>query len=171
MAALGVLVHIHGRGRVFKNLGTSLLAGISQPFLSVVLDKLLAKSIDKIFRAAGNDKLIWLRRGERHRVADHIAPQSARGSDDHGIVLSRLHGFERNGDGIRLAHILQGDELVEHAIVEHQQHGVILGIILYAEESFRGIVGLHVVYLRRGDDLLILLAVRRKGDAAVEKHL
>ena len=48
---------------------------------------------------------------------------------------------------------------------------MVVGVVLYAEESLRGVVSLHVVHLPRRDYLLILLAVWLKCYAAMEEDL
>ena len=65
---------------------------------------------------------------------------------------------------------IHGDELVEHAIVEHKQHAGITGVVLYAEETLACVVGFHIVHVRLGDDLLVLLTVRGKRNSSVEEH-
>jgi len=63
------------------------------------------------------------------------------------------------------------DELIEHVIVYHQQHRWVGRVALQTEESLAGIISLHIMHVGRCDELLILLAIRRKGNAAVEEYL
>ena len=182
MPALGFAVHEDGRSRVLRHLGTCLLASCSQPFLRIVHNQLLTESIDEVLRASGDDKLVGVFRRETHGVANQIAPQATRRGDNHGIVRSHFH--VPKGDDLvagnarsevvhlllHLGQVVQGDELVEDTVVEHQQHRRIGGVVLYAEEALTGVVGLHVVHVRLGDELLILLSVGREGHTAVKKH-
>ena len=119
-----------------------------------------------MLRTARDDKLIGVRRGELYGVAYLIAPEAARGRDDHRIVLALLHSPE----GHRVTPVHR-NELIEHAIVEHQQHRFVVRIVLNTEEALAGIVRLHIVHIRRGYQLLILLAIRRKGHTTMEEHL
>ena len=73
--------------------------------------------------------------------------------------------------GIGAAHLLERNELVEHAIVNHEEHGGVGGVVLQTEEALRGIIRLHVVHALRGDEALILFAVRRESYAAMKEHL
>ena len=171
MAALGVGVHIHGCGRILQHLCARLLAGVGQSLLGVVHDELLAKGVDEVFRAPGDDELVGVARGEAHRVADDVSPQSARGGDHHGVVLAHFHILQRDDGRAVLSELVHRDELVEHAVVEHEHHRLVVGVVLQAEESLRGVVGLHVVHVGVADDLLILRAVGREGDSPVEEHL
>ena len=156
VSALCVLVHEHRRGGIFLDLGSRLAASLLQTLLGVVLYQLLAEGVDEIFCSACDNKLIRVARGEHHGVADHVAPQSARRAYDHGVVLVQLHACERHNGGVALAHLFEGYELVEHVIVEHEQHRLVRRVVLYAEEALGGVVGLHVAHLWRGDQLLIL---------------
>ena len=168
MATVGVLVHEHRCCRVFAHLCTRLLAGIGQSALGVVHDQLFAKRIDKVLRATGDNELIGILLREHHGVADHIAPQAARRGDHHRIVLVRLYAPEGNnfgGGGV------ERNKLVEHIVVEHEHHRRVGKVVLQSEETLAGVIGLHIAHLRRADDLLILVAIGREGNAAVEKHL
>ena len=65
--------------------------------------------------------------------------------------------------------LIHGDELIEDTIVKHQAHALIGGIVLKAEETFRGIVRLHIVHAWLGYQLPVLLAIGSKGHSAVEE--
>lgn len=64
----------------------------------------------------------------------------------------------------------RGDKFEEDSQVEHQQHIVVFGVVLYAEESFGGVVGLDVVHAVGGYELLVVLPVGFEADAAVEEY-
>ena len=166
VAALRILVHEHRGCRVLQYLGTRLLTGVGQAFLGIVDNQLLAEGIDEVLRAAGDDELIGVGRCELHRIADLVAPEAAGGGDNHRVVLAFLHAPE----GYRVATV-HGDELIEDTVVEHQQHRLVGWIILDTEESLAGVVGLHIVHPGRGDELFVLLTVRRESHTAVEEHL
>ena len=119
-----------------------------------------------MLRTTRNNKLIGIGGGELHGVADLIAPKTARGRDDHCIVLTRLHTPEWH----RISPVHR-DKLIEHPVVEHQQHRFIGRIILNTEETLTGIIGFHIMHVGRGDELLILFAVRREGHTTVEEYL
>ena len=119
-----------------------------------------------MLRAPGDDELVGVPARETDGVAEHVAPQSARGRDEHGVVLARLDSPE--GYYLVGAHLL---ELVEHVVVEHQQHGLVVRVVLQAKEALAGVVGLHVVHLVARDEAFVLLTVGREGHAAVEEHL
>ena len=171
VAALRVGVHEHRRRRVLLHLCAGLLAGIGEALLGVVLDKLLAESVDEILRSARYHELVRAHRRELHRVANHIAPQTARRADKHSVVLARLHALKRHDVRVLRVELVHRQELVEHVVVEHQQHRLVRRVVLYAEESLRGVVRLHVVHAVALYDVLVLRAVGRERDAAVEEHL
>ena len=85
-----------------------------------------------------------------------MAPQSATRGDEHRIVAAQFHAFEGHDVGTFAAQLVHGQKFVEDAIVEHQQHRGVCRVVLYAEESLAGVVGLHVVHPRFGDDALVL---------------
>ena len=62
-----------------------------------------------------------------------------------------------------------GDELVEDAVVEHEQEAAVGGVGLEAEEALGGVVSLHVAHVGRGDEAGVAVAVGFKADAAVEE--
>ena len=171
MATLSILVHKHWGCRIFEHLGSCLLTGIGQTLFGIVNNQFLAKGIDEVLRASADDELIGIGGGELHRVAQHITPETTRGRDHHRIVLALLHTPEGYYRGILLAKFIHRDELVEHTIVEHEQHGLVGRVILNAEEALTGIIGLLVVHIGRGDQSLVLFPVRREGHTPMEEHL
>ena len=48
---------------------------------------------------------------------------------------------------------------------------MLVGVVLQAEEAFRGVVGLHVAHLGRVDQALVKVAVRLEADAAMKEDL
>ena len=171
VAASGLIVHINRCGGVFGNYGTGLLAGVGESFLGVVHDEFLAESVDEVFCPARDDELIRIAAREAYRVADFVSPQSARRADEHGIVLSELDAAEGHDVRVARSYLVDGQELVEYAVVEHQEHALVGRVVLYAEETLAGVVGFHVVHLIACYDLLVLLAVGREGYSPVEEYL
>ena len=102
--------------------------------------------------SACDGKLIGTDAGEAHGVAQDVAPQSARGRDDHGIVASLLHAPQGHDAGVGGAKLVHGYELVEHAVVDEQRHGFVSWVVLQSEEALAGIIGLHVVHVGRGEE-------------------
>ena len=45
------------------------------------------------------------------------------------------------------AHFFEGNEFVEHVVVEHELHGFVGRVGLQSEEAFGGVVSLHIVHL------------------------
>ena len=174
MAALRILVHEHRCCSVFQHLGSCLLAGIGQSLFSIVDNQFLAKGVDEVLGSTRDDELIGIGGGKLDGIADFISPESARGRDHHRVVLACLHSPERYRFVLLFSFLLpriQRNELVEYAVVEHQQHGLVCGIILNTEEPFTGIVGFHIVHVGRRDEALVLLAIRREGHTSVEEDL
>ena len=136
VSAFGVSIHEDGCRRIFAHLRPCLLTGILQAAFSIILDKFFAKGVDKIFCATRDDKLIRVALGKHHGVAYHVAPQSARRADHHGIVDALFHTPQGHSLGVGASYLFQGDKFVEHIIVRHQQHRLIVGVVLYAEETF-----------------------------------
>ena len=48
---------------------------------------------------------------------------------------------------------------------------MLVGVVLQAEEAFRGVVGFHVAHLGRVDQALVKVAVRLEADAAMKEDL
>ena len=171
-----MIVHEDRGCCVFEYLCAGLLTGVCQTFLSIVDDELLTEGIDKMLRTTRDNKLIRVLGGEAYGVADHIAPQSTCGGDHHRVVLTDLHTFQRYdmqmiriGDGA-IRDILQGDELIEDAVIEHQHHRGIGRIVLQPEESLTGIISLHIMHRFRRDQLVVLVTIGSKGHAPMEEH-
>ena len=171
VAATAAVIHEDRRGGVVLHLRPRGGAGSLQTALGVVHNQFLAEGVDKTFGASRDDKLVRVGLREAHRVAYHVAPQSARGGNHHGVVAPRLDLPKRHCLCLGHTHVFQGYELVEHAVVYHQEHGGIGRVVLQTEEALRGVVGFHIVHAGIGDEAVILLAVGRKRHAAVEEHL
>ena len=119
-----------------------------------------------MLRTTRDNKLIGVRRGELYGITYLVTPETTRGADHHRIVLARL--YSPKGHWVTSIH---RDELIEYPIVEHQQHRLVVGIILNTKETLAGVVGLHIVHIGRRYQLLILLAIGRKGYTTMEEHL
>ena len=170
MAALGVGIHKDWSRCIFQHFSTRLLAGIGQSLFGIVDDEFLAKGIDKTLGTARDDELIRIGGGETYGVANHVSPQPTRCGNQHGVVLVLFHAPKRN-DFVLSGFAGEFLKLIEHPIVQHQQHGLVRRIVLDAKETLAGIVRLHIVHVGRGDELLVLLAVGRKRHSTVEEHL
>ena len=75
-------------------------------------------------------------------------------------------------DGVFLRRAVDGerDKLEEVVVVEHEHHGRVIGVGLYAEESFRGVVCLAVVQTMREEPFEDGF-VRCESHAAVHEEL
>ena len=171
MAASCLRIHIDRCCRVVGNLCPGGLACRLEALFGIVHDQLFTESIDEVLCPSGDDELVRTGRSELNCVADFITPQSAGGADEHGIVAPCLHAPQRYEVRMVAAQFVHGQELVEHTIVYHERHAAVRRVVLYAEEAFGGVVSLHVVHVRLGDELLVLLPVRCEGDAAMKEHL
>ena len=145
---------------------------------AAVYYEFLAKGIDKVLGAPCDDKLVGIFLRKADGVANDVTPQSARRADDNGIVLSgfnapQWHRVQMVGTMLKLgfAELVHGNKLVEHAVVEHQEQGRIVGLRLNAKEPFAGVVGLHVVHVGVMNNVPILLTIGRKRHSAMEEHL
>ena len=171
MAAFRILIHEHWCSRIFKHLGSCLFAGIGQTLFCIVDYQFFAKGIDEMLRTSADDELIWISRCELNRVAQHISPKATGSGDHHRIVLAFLNTPEGHYRGIVLSKLIHRNEFIEHPIVEHQQHRLVIRIILNAEKAFAGIIGLLIMHIGRGDQTFVLFPVRCEGHATMEEHL
>ena len=166
VTAFRIGIHKHWCCGIFRDLCPRLFTGVGQTLLCIVDDQFLTKGIDEMLGAPSDDKLIGIGRRKLDGIAYLVTPQATAGGNHHRIVLTRFHTPERHG--VASVH---GNKLIEDIIVEHQQHRLVVRVILQAEEALAGVIRLHIVHLRRGDELLILLTVRREGHTPVEEHL
>ena len=67
-------IHEDRGGRVFQYFGTGHVAGIGEALLGVVHNQFFAEGVDEVFRAAGDEELVGILRGEAHRIADDVTP-------------------------------------------------------------------------------------------------
>ena len=129
VATLGIGIHKDWSSCVFQNLSTRLFTGIGQSLLGIVDDQFFAKSIDKALGASRDDELIRIGRSEADGIAYHIAPQATRSGNQHGVVLVFLNTPQRHYL-VLCAFSVELLELVEHSIVQHQQHGLVGRVVL-----------------------------------------
>ena len=66
--------------------------------------------------------------------------------------------------------LIHRDKFVEDTIIEHQEHFITIRPVLNAEKAFRSIVDLIIINVF-ANDLLILISVRLKTDAAMKENL
>ena len=95
---------------------------------------------------SGDDEFIWILLRELHGVSNHIAPQTRRSRDNQCIILVHFHFFQAVDAGILFTYIFQWDELIEYTVVDHQQHGRIIRIVLRTEIPFGGIVCFYIMH-------------------------
>ena len=69
-----------------------------------------------------------------------------------------------------IVEVFEGNKLVEHAVVQHEEHRLVGGVVLNAKEALGGVVRFHIVHLRTGDKAFVLLTVGRERHTAVEEH-
>jgi hypothetical protein len=159
--AQGHVARGHG---VLGHHGARLRAGVKQGPVGVIDDQLLAEDVDVLPRTARKADAVGRRRGELDRIADLIAPQAVDRGDEHRVdpaALDPLEGY----DALSVA------EFVEGPVVEHQQHVVARRVVGQGEEALRGVVGLHVDEVVRGQQLAERLPVGRELHTAVGEHL
>ena len=123
-----------------------------------------------MFGTAGDDELVRVFLGEPYGISQHVSPQAAGSTDEHGIVLSHLYAPKRDNIRLRAVQFIHGDEFVEYIVIYHQCHGGVMQVALQAEETFAGIVGFHVVHLVTRNQLLVLFTVRSEADASMEEY-
>ena len=147
MPAFGVSIHKNGCGSIFFHFSAGCFAGFSQSFFGIVYYELFAKRIDEALGASADEEFVRSQRGELHRIANLVSPQSAGGTNHDGVVASRFNAPYRHYSWVFFPDVFQGNEFIEDSIIHHQFHGRIAGVALQAEESFAGVVGFHVVHL------------------------
>ena len=76
-----------------------------------------------------------------------------------------------DGDGIEGVGAAEGEEFVEDADVEEEEHAGGVAAVLDGEEAFGCVVGLEVAHAGGVGDGAVLVAVGAEGDAAVEEYL
>ena len=114
-------VHKHGSGSVFLHLSPREATSPVEPLLGIVHHQLLAEGIDEALGAATDAETVGADGVEADGVANLVAPEATTRGDDHGIIAVRLHLPKRNDAGLRLSHLLDGDELIEDIVVEHEE--------------------------------------------------
>ena len=148
VAAFARFVHKDRSSRVFSHLCACLLAGFGQSLFGVVHNEFLAKGIDETFGAARDNEFVGLCLREAHSVANLVAPQAAARGNDDGVIAVCFHLPKGHNLRLFLPDFLQRYELVEHTVVEHQQHSWIGQIALQTEESLGGVVSFHILHPR-----------------------
>ena len=108
-------------GSVFFDHGTSLSASDGDGLVGIVHHQLLAKSVDVVLDTSGDNKLIGPRGGEADGVADLVAPKAAGGGDEHRVVDARSRLAQGDRLGVLVRDFAHGGELVEDAVIEHEQ--------------------------------------------------
>ena len=90
---------------------------------------------DEVLGAPRDDEAIRLGRRETDHIPDAIPPEASIVADDEGIVLSRLHVFERKADGVLFSYFGGRNELATsvglgHASCPPREQ-------FYAQQAFR----------------------------------
>ena len=171
MMATLVALGKDGRGGVVEHFGIGFLGCQRDGMVGIVYHQLLAEGVDKTACASSNPDFHGIELLDRHRVAQTVAPQAVGRGDDEFIGASGLNFPDGIDLGSLAVAFLDGQELVEDAHVEQEQHGLARPIALHGKKALAGVVGVHEVHLAHVANLLILLPVGLKGDATVEEHL
>ena len=65
-----------------------------------------------MFGSSGNDKFIRVLAGKFHCIPNHIPPQTARGRNDHCVILVKLHFLKAIGTWILFVNFFQRNTLL-----------------------------------------------------------
>ena len=68
-----------------------------------------------MFGSSGNDKFIRVLAGKFHCIPNHIPPQTARGRNDHCVILVKLHFLKAIGTWILFVNFFQRNKFVDNA--------------------------------------------------------
>ena len=164
------LFHKDGGCGEFIHFRARFPASVIQGFGGVVNDYLFAEGVDKQLCASRNLEFVGFHGREHDGVAYHVPPEPAVRGDYHGVIHAGLHFFEQQRAGLCLAQFAHRHKLIIYVVVQHQQHRRVCRVVLQAEEAFRGVVGLHVLHLRVGQQAMVLFAVGRETDAPVDEQ-
>ncbi len=160
--------HVDGCYRIVADGGPECAGGELDSAVSIIDHHLFAKGVDILFGAAGDAEAMRIRRGKHHCVTDLIAPQAAISSDDHGIRLTDLHGFERYGFRRGMMPLAFGDKLIVDAGIRKEQEPFLPVVgILGRKVALGGIVDLLVGKAIVRKHSIELLLVRPEAYAAV----
>ena len=170
MRAIAGIPKIYRRGRIVIHDSARLFRRDRNSLIRIVHDHLLAKGIDKMLQPPTDLYPEREAGGKLDRIPQQIPPQPAIGVDHQRILLSQLHIIKPDGLGVGLAIFFHRHELHKDAMIQEQQHPVIMRIALRRKKSFTGIVHVQIVDILP-DQLPELLLVRRKGDAAMDIQL
>ena len=121
VAPFGLVEQEERGGGVFLDHGARLAASDGDGLVGVVDHQLFAKSVDVVFDASGDHELIRPRGGEADGVADLVAPKAAGGGDEHRVVDARSRLAQGDRLGVLVRDFAHWDELVEDAVIEHEQ--------------------------------------------------
>ena len=69
-----------------------------------------------------------------------------------------------------IVEMLERNKLVEHPIVQHEEHCLVGGVILNAKEALGSIIRFHIVHLRAGNKAFVLFTIGRERHTSVEEH-
>ena len=122
MMPFAALLGIDGRGRIVKHLGISFLRCHRNGMIGIMHHQFLAKGVDEAARAARYGDFDGIKLLDSDRVTQAVTPQPVSGGDDEFIGAARLNlpnGIDLRGLTVAL---LDGQELVEHAHIEQEQH-------------------------------------------------
>ena len=108
---------------------------------------------------------------EPHRIANEVAPQAPVCANHNCIILSNFHLLYTHCFRMVLTVFTHRHELVEYAIIEHQEHVIGVQPILYSKEPFRGIVGLYIIHRKRWNQFAELIAIRLETYPAMPEQL
>ena len=170
VATFAFCIHKHWGCGVFAHFCSCGFAGSFEALFGIVHHEFFTKGVDETLGTTRDDELPRAHLGEAHSVADLVTPKTTRGGDDEGIVATCLHFPDGENGGIVAANFFERDKFIEDVVVEHEFHGLIGRIGLESEESFRSIVGFHVVHLVGRDEAQVLFAVGGESHSTVEEY-
>ena len=166
-----VILGINWCSSVVKHFCISFLCCQCDGVVGIVHHQLLAKGVDETAGAARNGDFHGIQLLDGHRVAQAVAPQAVGGRDDKLIGAPCLDFPDGIDFGCLAVAFLDGQEFKENTCVKQQEHRLAVPIALHGKEALAGVVGVQEMHLAHIADLFILLAIRLKGDASMEKHL
>ena len=69
-----------------------------------------------------------------------------------------------------IVEMLERNKLVEHPIVQHEEHSLVSGVVLNTKEALGSIIRFHIVHLRTGNKAFVLFTIGRERHTSVEEH-
>ena len=150
------------------HLGAVRVARAHHRLLDLLDDDVLAERVHEVTHAPGDDEAQWIAGGEAHGIAQDVRPESGRCRQQDGVTAVELDV----GHGVTARpaepEILDRDELVEDAVVEHQREAA-RRLRLHGDEPLGRGIDLDAIE-PAAQALLEAQAIRREGHATVDEH-